>query len=459
MSVANPELGDLEQQLAAARSERDAALERLARRDRRAAVGGSWRRAFVVLLVLLVSVLAPVTATAAWARHTVLNTNGYVSTVAPLASDPAVTSAVARIATDQLFTALDPQPRIEQALPARAAFLAGPITNGVEGFVRSQADNLLQTPAFARLWTTANRVAHAQLVSVLKGNSDAVRTTNGTVVLDLVPVLNDVLRSVQQQASALLGRDITLPQLTGDELPSAACAKLATALDRPLPKTCGQIPLFPADKLSQAQRAVRVFDASLIALLIAVPLLALAALYLSRRRRRTLLQMAFGVMFGMVVLRRTVMWLQNSLINTGRPANEDARRAIVDQLLHGFFTVSLWVLWIAFAVFVVAAVTGPYAWATASRARVAGAAHAVVRWTRVAAGQAHGAAGSGWIPAHLDALRVGGAVLALLLVLAFNLPLAGVLVVLVLAAGYEFWLYRIGVATRQSSAPGAGPRV
>ena len=57
-----------------------------------------------------------------------LNTDSYVSTVAPLAKDPAVTAELARIATDQVFTALDPQPTIAAALPPKAAFLAGPIT-------------------------------------------------------------------------------------------------------------------------------------------------------------------------------------------------------------------------------------------------------------------------------------------------------------------------------------------
>ena len=151
----------------------------------------------------------------------------------------------------------------------------------------------------------------------------------------------------QQTVSGITGKNITLPQLTGTELPSAACAKISAALNRPLPETCGQIPLFSAAKLHQAQRAVRAFDRAVILLLILTPLIVIAALALSRRRRRTLLQLVVGAMLVMVILRRTVMWLQNDLINTGRPENKDARSVIVQGLLHGFFTASVWVLAIA----------------------------------------------------------------------------------------------------------------
>lgn len=432
-----------DQELARAQAERDEALAKLAKLQHKRERGGRFRRISVGILVLLVALLVPITAATAWVRHTVLNTNNYVNTVAPIASDPAVTEAVARTATDELFTALDPQQIVADALPPKASFLAAPITNGIKGFVQSQVNNVLNTAAFEQIWITANRVAHEALLKVLNGQAKALQTTNGEVVISLVPLLNNVLAAVQKQASDLIGKDVTLPTLTGNELPSAACAKISAALHRPLPASCGQIPLFPASKLDQAQHAVRLFKHLVVALLVITPLLALLALWLSRRRRRTLLQMAVGVMLGMVLLRRTVFWLQNTLIATGKPENKAARSAIVHQVLHGFFDLSLWVLWIAFAVLVLAAVTGPYRWAVASRRWTVTAGRNVVQWTRVGFGRAKAGAGGAWIPAHLDLLRISGAVLALVLILAFSLNFVGVLIVLALTAVYEFWLYRI----------------
>lgn len=440
--------------LARAHAERDAALAKVAKLEHRKARGGMIRRISVGVLVFLIAILVPVTAATAWVRHTVLNTDNYVSTVAPIASDPAVTEALARTATDEIFNALDPQQLVANALPPKASFLAAPITNGIKGFVQDQVNVILGTAAFRQIWTTANRVAHEALLKVLNGDAKALQTTNGEVVLNLVPLINSVLAAVQTQASDLIGKDVTLPTLTGNELPSAACAKISAALHRPLPATCGQIPLFPSDKLTQAQRAVRAFKHLVVALLILTPLLAALALWLTRRRRRTLMQMAVGVMLGMVLLRRTVFWLQDTLIATGKPENEAARSSIVHQVLHGFFDLSLWVLWIAFAVLVIAAVTGPYRWAVASRNWVYGAGRNVGQWTQVAFGHAKAGAASGWIPAHLDLLRIVGAAVALVVILAFSLNFVGVLIVLALTAAYEFWLYRI--REQIGTPPGAG---
>jgi hypothetical protein len=433
---------ELEAELARAQAERDAAVAKLDTRERRRQIGGMARRITVGVLVVLVAILIPVTATVAWTHRTVVNTNGYVDTVAPIASDPAVTAAVARIATNQLYAALDPQARIADALPPRATFLAGPIADGTKGFINDRARTALASDRFQQLWVAANRTAHTALMKVLRGDSKAVVETNGQVVISVVPLLNEILQRMQGTVAGITGRDVQLPTLSGNELPSAACAKISAALNRPLPDTCGQIPLFPADKLDQAQWAIRAFDRAMIALLIVTPLLFVAALLLTRRRRRTLLQIAVGTLLVMVILRRTMMWLQNTVIETGRPENKAARDAIVHQLLNGFFTVSVWVLAITLAVMALALVTGPYGWAVRGRGWVASAARATVRQVRNAA-VGREAAG-GWVRAHLDLMRVAGIVLALLLILILDVSFIWLIVIVALLAGYEFWLNRLG---------------
>jgi hypothetical protein len=112
-----------------------------------------------------------------WARRTVLNTDRYVATVGPLASDPAVQDYLARMVTDQVFQALDVQGRLESVLgenAPRLAFLAGPITDSVHGFVKEQVDKVFASPAFAHLWVEANRVVHEHALAVLNGDSETV---------------------------------------------------------------------------------------------------------------------------------------------------------------------------------------------------------------------------------------------------------------------------------------------
>jgi hypothetical protein len=435
---------DSETELAQVRAERDEALAKLDTRERRRQIGGAARRITVIVLVVLAAILIPVTATVTWAHRTVVNTDSYVSTVGPIVSDPAVTSALARVATDELFTALNPQQRIEAALPPRATFLAGPITNGVKGFIQNEAYKVLASARFHQVWLTLNRTAHTALMKVLRGQSKAVTETNGEVVLSVVPLLNEVLKQIQTTASGIVGKQVTLPTLSGTELPSQACEKISAALNRPLPKTCGQIALFPADKLNKAQWAIRAFDRATLALLIISPVLVIAALLLSRRRRRTLLQLAIGTVLVMVIVRRTMMWLQDTVIKTGRPENQAARSAIVHQVLHGFFTVTLWVVVIGLVVAAVALVTGPYGWAVTARRWARSGALAVLDQTRnMISGRA---AAAGWVSAHLELMRVAGGLLALLLILVLPVNLVWLLVILVLLGLYEFWLYRLGAS-------------
>jgi type VI protein secretion system component VasK len=53
-----------------------------------------WRTIVAALLLVLACVLAPLGVVAVWARNQVTNTDRYVATVAPLASDPAIQQAI-----------------------------------------------------------------------------------------------------------------------------------------------------------------------------------------------------------------------------------------------------------------------------------------------------------------------------------------------------------------------------
>ena len=58
-----------------------------------------WRRVLVALLVVLGCVLAPLSVLSVWMKSTVLDTNAYVSTVAPLAQNSDVQNAIATLAS------------------------------------------------------------------------------------------------------------------------------------------------------------------------------------------------------------------------------------------------------------------------------------------------------------------------------------------------------------------------
>jgi hypothetical protein len=443
------------------RAERDEAVRQLDREGRRVRRRSRTRRVFVGALVVVFAILLPVTLTAAWAHRTVLDTNTYIDTVSPIARDPAVTAALSREITNQLFVALDPQKQVADALPPQAAFLAGPVTRGAKGYVADSVDQVLGGPRFQTLWVSANRFAHTQLVNVLRDKSRVTQTTNGYVTLNLVPLLNTVLASVQGFASNAVGHQVTIPAITANELPSTACASIASALQRPVPPTCGQIPLFQAAKLNQARRGVEIFDRGVLALLIVTPLVFLAALLLSRRRRRTLLQLTIWGALGIVVVRRAAIVLRSDLISTGRPQNKSARSAIAHQVLAGFFSLTTWFLIGAAVIVAVALLTGPYRWAVSLRASVRTAAAGMAEAMR--GGQVTGNSAVAFIRRHFDLLRGGGVVVALLLLIVLPVNLWGVLIILAVLAGYEAGLHRmrppaVVALPEPAPPPGAAPQ-
>src|SRR5277367_1969463 len=87
------------------------------------------RRSVVAVLVAVSCLLVLLSTTVVWAHRTLLDTGTFVGTVGPVFQDPVVASGVAARATDELFTELNLQARLRDALPPKASFAAVPITN------------------------------------------------------------------------------------------------------------------------------------------------------------------------------------------------------------------------------------------------------------------------------------------------------------------------------------------
>ena len=113
------------------------------------------RRSIVAVLVALSCLLVLLSTTVVWAHRTLLNTGTFVGTVGPVFKNPVVASAVAARATDELFTELNLQARLRDALPPKASFAAVPVTNATKGYVAGELTKVLTSPQFQAIWTAA----------------------------------------------------------------------------------------------------------------------------------------------------------------------------------------------------------------------------------------------------------------------------------------------------------------
>ena len=410
------------------------------------------RRSVVGLLVALSCLLVLLSTTEVWAHRTLLNTGAFVGTVAPVFEDPAVASAVAARATDELFTELNVQARLRDALPPRASFAAVPVTNATKGYVAGQLTSVLASSRFQAVWTAALTFTHQQLVAVLRGqNTAAVSTSGGYIVLNTVPVINQALGKVSGLASDLTGKPVTLPAITSADPPQQAVNKLSGALGVPLPGNFGQITLVRSSDLAAVQRGVKAFDRLTLVLPLAAIVLIALSLWLSVNRRRTVLQLAVGVSLLMIIERRSVIHEQSTLANAAH--NPQVVQSVLGDLLHGFFVLTAWVLGVALVVLVIAVLFGPYRWAVAMRS-----------WVKQTGGSIAGARSGGrhgqvvtWMASHAAGLQLAGAVVAGILLLIVPVSWLSFLIIGVLLAAYEVYLQRIKPPPPDEAPPTSGP--
>jgi hypothetical protein len=236
-----------------------------------------WRTVVSWVLVVLACLLAVVSVLAVFVRNQLLNTDAYVATMTPLASDPAIQTQVAKKVSENLIVHTDVEQRIKNALPPKAGFLATPISSGLENVTDQLVLKVVQSPQFEKAWVTANRVSHKQLVAVLTGSGNgSVSTANGRVTIDL--------SAVEVQAKEKLdARGITV----FDKVPAVKGLNFV---------------LFQSSSLVKVQRLTKLLNSLSIALPIITLLLYAASVVLARNRRRGLVRAATGLALSMALI-------------------------------------------------------------------------------------------------------------------------------------------------------------
>ncbi|WP_051370817.1 hypothetical protein [Streptomyces sp. 142MFCol3.1] len=268
------------------------------------------------LLILLTFVLTPLSAVAAWARSEVADTDRYVATVKPLASDPDVQAAVADRVTEAVMQHIDLQTLLESVAPedrprlsAALEKLSGPLTSGLTGFVHSTAEKFVDSDAFATLWTDLNRRAHAAVDKALTGSGGgAVKLTDDSVVIDLAPVIDQVKQ-------ALVDKGLTVASK--------------------IPEVHTDFTVLTSDSVGKAQKGYRLLQLAGFWLPVLTLVLAAAAVLTAVRRRRALVAVAIAVALGAAVL-GVGLWIGRALYLDELPAkvSQPAAGAVYDALVR-----------------------------------------------------------------------------------------------------------------------------
>ncbi|MFI2761091.1 hypothetical protein ACH5A3_19825 [Streptomyces echinatus] len=215
------------------------------------------RSALSAVLITLSCLLAPFGALAAWAAYGLADTGRYVTTMAPLAADPAVREAVVDTVGDGILRA------VGEHLDVR------PIRGSVRPFVHDAVRSFTQTRAFRLAWDTGNRVTHDAVLRALREADER------TVTVDLAPVAAQVKR-----------------QLAHDHVPLAAR----------IPVEHTAVAVLPAGRLTTLRKGFHVLEVAGFWLPVAAVAFAVGGIALAVHRRRAVAATALGTALGGALL-------------------------------------------------------------------------------------------------------------------------------------------------------------
>jgi hypothetical protein len=251
--------------------------------DRPARVGWDRARSTVAAVLVVVGlVLTPVAVVAAHARPLLTDTDRFVASFGPLASDRGVQDAVADAAIAGVDARVDFSALAATALQNLGGQLSLPpavvialqalgdrAATALRGVVDDQIRSVVASDGFAAVWQQMLRTAHAQALAGVQGDPSAALVVQGdTLVLQVGPLVDRVRQ-------ALVDRGYRFAAL--------------------LPQVDRTVELVDVPGLGQVVRGHRAVSALGVWLPVAAALLVAGGLLLARRRRPALLRAGAGL--------------------------------------------------------------------------------------------------------------------------------------------------------------------
>lgn len=302
---------------------------------------GRGRRIGVVVLSVLSVLFLATGSIGYWAARTALDNDVFVTRVGPLASDPAVQTALADWLTQEVLTLVDVEGYLKQSLPPPADLLAKPLSAAVEDFVNKAVRDVLASDQFAELWQRVTGDAHRAFVLAASGNDSNVSTDDqGRVVVNLIPVIGEVFESLTGASPDLVSRVTgTLENLASDP-PAQAIEALENATGITLPKDFGVVVIDDGGALETVRTIVEATRVAVVALIVGFVVCTAAAVALARPRRRTGVQLLGAFAVTLAFVRQLAILVDERLTAEVRvPANQDAAEAIVGSVMEGLYQV------------------------------------------------------------------------------------------------------------------------
>lgn len=418
-----------------------------------------------LILVILASLGVVVSLVGGWVRSTLFDTDSFMEVVEPSLGSEEVITVLGDAIAERVVVAIDLEGRLETRLAAvdaylteslvdalglppateallersdlpRLANLAGALAAPIEGQIVSAVDALVGSDGFQEGLPAAIAYAHRGAVTLIRHEPDElanVAIVDGEVRWNILPLVESAIGQVIGEG-LLEGvlEPIELPGATYVGLQEDAVDRLGEALATSLPDDFGQITVMSAESLEGWQSIARSLDRIAYLAIAATVVLVGVALWVSPKKRRTLIQFAAGVVVALVavgIVQRNVLQALDEAIPG--PPEQAAVDVLFDAVLSDLRSISLVFMTIAVVIGLSAHVAGRPKWVRALRERQAPDSGSVLQRARAA------------IPYHRDALVAGGIGVALLVWWWLGVSLATLLIVGFILGAYLWYLYRV----------------
>ena len=428
-----------------------------------------WRARLTIVLVILTAISLVTTTVAMWIHETAFDTDQFMETVEPALDNPALYELLSDYVSDQILETLDIEGRIAARLTSvdeylsevlldalevgdrgqaildrfdrpSLATLAAPIAEGIETRITAVVDSFITSAEFEERLTGLVERTHTATVALIRGDTadlPNVYTESGQVRLDLIPIITDVLRRVVAEIRDFLP-DITLPDILSNRVDEAR-EQLAAAVGAQLPEDFGQVDLLSEQRLGEVQAGIQRLDRLVWLLALITIALAAVTIWMSPKRRRTIIHLGLGVAGGLVVAIVAIRRVQDAILEEiVSPNGVATARALLGEVVSSLRSWTLVVVLGSIAVAIAAYLAGRPAWIGRLTDEVSKAAAPDVEGSRLGS----------WIADRHDTLRVAGIVGALVVLYVAGIS---VLSVVLISAGLGLYVWLIAEATHRSS--------
>lgn len=302
-----------------------------------------WRVFGVTIFVVFALISLLLYVLVRWTHNYALNTDRFTTIAGELPRQPQVAAALSKFTTQKIFESVDAQQIIKEALPEQASFLAAPLTTQLQTTVTNLTTDFVKSEQFETVWLFIVGNAHAEFIKVVTSPPLSVQDEK---ISELGLQLGDIVKKVASQ----LGHE---------------------EIGQNVDKTIGNATELSIDLRASIQ-TIRQIVGTIDALYLLLPFLvitfALAAIYLSRSRAKTILGFGIGgALLGAIIL-IVLKAVKSEVVGQFEdPVYQSAIAVSWDIILAGLTQMVTIVAWLFVGMAMLALLFGPYKWAAQIR--------------------------------------------------------------------------------------------